>query len=213
MRIQGLHSTAPQGQQHILLGLVLISTLIAMPIYAEPQKEPEKVDLAAMMARAKAFTQPSEHHELLKRFIGTWDTELRLTSFGEEASVDKGTATFSWLMEGRWLKQESTGTVMGMPNQSFMILGYDNFKQSYVAVTVGTFDTAMITVEGDLDPGGDVLIVYGTLDEYLTGEHDKMVKAVYRFVSPDKIVHEIHDLPIGEKNTKVIEMIFSRQRS
>ena len=49
-----------------------------------------------------------------------------------------------------------------------------------------------------------------TLDEYLTGEHDKMVKYVWRFSSKDKMVLEVHDLPIGENNTKVLEISYAR---
>jgi hypothetical protein len=43
--------------------------------------------------------------------------------------------------------------------------------------------------------------MYGTLDEYLTGEHDKMVKSVWRFVSDDEMRLEVHDLAIGESNS------------
>ncbi len=199
-------------QKHRALNLLLGSVLITSSIFAEPQKEAEKIDMAAMMAKAKVLTQPSEHHNLLKRFLGTWDTELKFTMPGMDGPAEKGIATFSWLIEGRWLKQESTGTMMAMPSEGFMILGYDNFKQSYVTVGVSTMDTAMLTSEGDLDPSGDALITYGTLDEYLTGEHDKMVKYIWRFQSADQIILEVHDLPIGEHNAKVIEVKFSRQR-
>ncbi|MDA8016214.1 MAG: DUF1579 domain-containing protein [Thermoanaerobaculia bacterium] len=168
------------------------------------------VDLAAMMNRAREFTAPGEHHQLLSRFLGTWDTEFRITMMPNQPA-EKGEATFGWLVDGRWLKQESTGTLMGQPMQAFMILGYDNFKQSYVTATVGSVDTALLTSEGDLDPGGEVLITYGTLDEYLTGEHDKMVKYVWRFHSEDRMTMEVHDLPIGEKNTQVIEVTYTRK--
>jgi hypothetical protein len=89
-------------------------------------------------------------------------------------------------------------------------MGYDNFKMSFVVTTVSSMDTAMNRSEGDLDPGGKALLLYGTLDEYLTGEHDKMVKTVFRFNSADEIVMAIHDLPIGENNTKVVEIKYSR---
>ena len=84
---------------------------------------------------------------------------------------------------------------------------------SYVFTTVSTMDTAMNHAEGDMDPGGKAMILYGTIDEYLTGEHDKMVKYVFRFLSPDKIVLEVHDLPIGENNTKVLEITYTRATS
>jgi hypothetical protein len=113
-------------------------------------------------------------------------------------------------MEGRWLKWEGSGTMMGMPANLFMLIGYDNFKMSYVATFVSSLDTAMLRAEGDMDPGGKTLLMYGTLDEYLTGEHDKMVKYVWRFESDDRIRMELHDLPIGETNTKVVEYVWTR---
>ena len=48
------------------------------------------------------------------------------------------------------------------------------------------------------------------LDEYLTGEHDKMVKYAWRFLSPDEMVLEVHDLHIGEQDTMVLETRYRR---
>jgi hypothetical protein len=109
------------------------------------------------------------------------------------------------------LKAEGKGKMMGRPIETFYLMGYDNFKMSYVVASISSMDTAMVHSEGDMDPSGKSLISYGTLDEYLTGEHDKMVKSVWRFLSADKMVLEIHDLPIGENNTKVIEITYTRQ--
>ncbi len=167
--------------------------------------------MAEMMKRAKQFTDPGDHHKALERFLGAWDVETSLTMPGER-EPGKGSATFSWLMEGRWLKSELSGTIMGMPVESFSIIGYDNFKMSYVGATVSSMDTALLTYEGDMDPSGKALISYGTLDEYLTGEHDKMVKYVWRFPSEDRMVLEVHDLPIGENNTKVVEVAYTRRK-
>jgi hypothetical protein len=113
-------------------------------------------------------------------------------------------------MDGRWMQLRSSGQMMGMPVQGQSVMGYDNFKMSYVVSAVSSMDTAMHCAEGDLDPGGRALLLYGTLDEYLTGEHDKMVKTVWRFLSDDEMVMEIHDLPIGENGTKVVEIRYRR---
>ena len=197
------------------LSFCLALALLCLPLIASAQDgapQPGQVDMAAMMAKARKLTQPGESHKLLERFIGTWDTESRITMAGMGGKPDKGVATVSWLFPGRWIRVEGKGSFMGNPMESFYILGYDNFKQSYVSVNVGTIDTAMLTAEGDLDPGGKALVSYGTLDEYLTGEHDKMVKYVWRFVSEDRLLLEVHDLPIGEKNTQVIEIAFNRKK-
>lgn len=190
------------------LAILLTLALTSSAGWAQPGEE---VDMKTMMERAKQFTQPGPEHELLQRFVGEWRTEQRITMMGAETKPEVGHSSCSVLMDRRWVRCAGSGSMMGMPMQTFLILGYDRFKKSYVTASLGTMDTALLTSEGDLDPSGEALITYGTLDEYLTGEHDKMVKYVWRFLSDDEILMEIHDLPIGETNTKVVEMRFLRE--
>ena len=199
----------------LLVGLAAVFALVsAFPALGQDTSESDAtVDMAAMMKRAQQYTTPGEHHQLLERFLGTWETATRITMPGVDAPAEKGVAEFTWLIEGRWLQQRLDGTLFGRPASSFSIFGYDNFKQSYVITTVSSVDTAMVSSEGDLDPGGKVLLTYGTLDEYLSGEHDKMVKYVWRFESEDRMTMEIHDLPIGENNTQVVEVIYTRKKN
>lgn len=166
-------------------------------------------EMEAMFAKVAQFTQPGERHAVLQRFLGDWRTETTVTGMG---APEAGTAHGRWLMDGRWVALEGSGTLMGQPNQTFTLLGHDNFKQSFVSTHVSTMDTAMTRAEGDLTQDGRSLITYGTLDEYLTGEHDKLVKTAWRFPSDDEIVLEVHDLAIGEVGTKVIEIRYRRAK-
>jgi hypothetical protein len=180
------------------------------PKPAPGAQPPGITEMQAAMEKARRFTQPGANHKTLERFVGKWTTETRIFMAGKATPAEKGTAEFSWLMPGRWLKHESNGSIMGQPMKTFMMMGYDNFKQSFVSSQVSNLDTAMIYAEGDMDPGGKALLLYGTLDEYTTGEHDKMVRYIWRFPAADRLVLEVHDLPIGENNTKVIEVTYSR---
>ena len=196
-----------------LAGAVLASLLVsAFSAGFVQESDDPPMDMAAMMAQAEKYTNPGKHHELLKRYLGEWDAEVTLFMGGNAMEPTKGRSKSEWLMEGRWLKSDFQGSMMGMPVRIVSIMGYDNFKQSYVVTSVNSMDTIMIHQEGDMDPGGKALLMYGTLDEYLTGEHDKMVKTVFRFLSEDEIVMEVHDLPIGEKNTKVFEIRYKRRK-
>jgi hypothetical protein len=192
----------------------LVAGSFAIPSLLAQEEQPQYTaeHMQEMMAKAKKVVEPGERHKALERFIGEWDTETRFFMGGKPAPPENGSSKVEWLMAGRWIKSESRGTMMGRPAHSFMIMGYDNFKMSYVTSMVSTFDTAMLHSEGDLAQDGNTLITYGTLDEYLTGEHDKMVKYVWRLVSDDKVVMEVHDLPIGETNTKVIEVVSTRKK-
>ncbi len=195
-----------------VLSLVALSGSAGSGLAQESKTAAPQVDMAEMMKKARVYIQPGPAHKVLDRFLGSWDTEMRFTMPGLPPKPEKGTSTCSWLMEGRWVKCDATGTMMGKPLQTFVVLGYDNFKMSYRVMSVSSMDTAMFVSEGDMDPNGKVLITYGTLDEYLTGEHDKMVKYVWRFHSDDRIVLEVHDFPIGETNTKVLEFVYTRRK-
>jgi hypothetical protein len=179
--------------------------------------QPSPADMAAMMDKMKHFIRPGDNHKLLERFVGKWETQTRMFMPRPDGTVqagppEKGASEVTWLIPGYWIRSDLKGPMMGRPFHIISTMGYDNFKMSFVTSTVSNMDTAMRQSEGDMDPSGKVLITYGTLDEYLTGEHDKMVKYVWRFDSDDKIVLEIHDLPIGEKNTKVLEIVSTRAK-
>ncbi len=187
----------------IVLGLALAMTGV---LFARGPQDPP--DMAKEMAKMKKWMEPGKNHEVLKRFVGSWTTETVMMG----APPVKGTAECDWLMEGRWIRLDAKSTLFGKPFHSFSILGYDNFKKSFVATTVSSFDTAMIRTEGDMDQSGKSMISYGTLDEYMTGEHDKAIKVAWRFHSDDRIVMEVHDLPIGETNSKVFEIAYTRKK-
>ena len=193
-----------------LCGVAVLPSLRTAP--SSLPQDPPSTDMKAMQEKAARLIRPGPNHKILERFLGTWTHEIRFWMGDKPTPPKRGETTFSWLMDGRWMKGESRGQMFGKPTQNFFLIGYDNFKQSFVTTSVSSVDTAMLHSEGDMTPDGKALIAYGTLDEYLTGEHDKMVKYVWRFVSDDEIVQEVHDLPIGETNTKVVEIRYQRKK-
>jgi len=165
-----------------------------------------------LVKRLTQYTTPGAEHRLLERFVGEWEARTSVV-MGEQRVASRGTASFAWKEEGRWLESSWSGELAGQQVRAHGWLGYDLFKMSYVWTGITSYDTAMNHAEGDLSRDGRSLVLYGTLDEYLTGEHDKMVKYAYRFVSDDEIVLEVHDLPIGETGAQVMELRFTRKES
>lgn len=210
--------------QTTLLTLALCAppTLAAFSGSQDAAVQDQEQMMAEMMAKAAKYTQPGEAHQFLEHLLGDWDVSASLIMGGEASPPAKGTSSTRWQVEGRWLISEWEGSIMGMQGKVFHVMGYDNLKMSFVWTGFGNFDTAMNHAEGDMAPDGKTLILYGTLDEYLTGEHDKMVKYVYRFdgatddsgelTSVDSYTLEVHDLPIGEENTKVMEFSYTRKK-
>ena len=202
-------------------GLISIAVGFALGAAVVPLTVPRAQDVPAGMAeemkkmieQAGKYVQPGELHKKLADYVGKWDCVTTMTMGpGAAAPVGKSTAEISWLMEGRWLKQETRGTFMNMPYHAFGLLGHDNFKQSFVSSWIDNQNTFKLDSEGRLLQDGKTLILYGTMDEYLNGENDKMVKYVYRWKDADHFNFEVHDLAIGESNTKVVEVAYSRAR-
>jgi hypothetical protein len=166
-----------------------------------------------MMARMAEAAKLGPHHQALAAYVGTWDVEVAMVMPGSPASRSKGTAHYEWVIDGRWLSQRITGELMGQPTESFSILGYDNYAKNHVVVTVSSMDTAMNMARGlVVDPTNKVTAVYGTLDEYTTGEIHKPYKVVFRNISADRHAMEVWDLGIGDAGAKVLEYTFNRRR-
>ncbi|MGQ0612652.1 MAG: DUF1579 domain-containing protein [Planctomycetaceae bacterium] len=203
----------------LTLFLILAATLLgALRLNAGGEggeaRQPSPEEMAAMMKRWQESCTPGEPHQWLAQFVGTWDTTMKVTMGGPgtAAMESKGTAQTRWLVEGKWLSMESSSVMMKMPSKHFGTLGYDNFKRKFVQSYVDSMGTALYTSEGLRDRTGTVLTLYGAMDEPMTGEHDKPVKYVMRVLDNDRLVYEIHDLAIGEPNTMVVEITYTRKK-
>jgi len=162
--------------------------------------------------RWRAFADPGPAHESLARFLGEWDTvtSVWLEPGGEPYSVSEGRAVHTWLEKGRWLALESAGDVVEIPHHGFGILGFDNFKKRHVATFVDNISTGMLYMEGGYTASGDVLQLFGRVDEPLTGEHDRAVRYEFRFAGPDSMMLVVHDVPRGEPDV-VLEIAYHRR--
>jgi hypothetical protein len=189
-----------------------VALAVAVPKVAPrlQQEPPMSEEMKKMMEMGKQFTEPSEAHKKLADYVGTWSCDWKMSMGTGLAPVGTSKAVTSWLVPGKFIKTEIDGTMMGHPFKSFGFAGYDNFKKAYVRSIIDSQQTAILSAQGKLAQDGKTLIWYGTMDEYLTGENDKMVKYVVRWKDADHFIEEVHDLAIGETNTQVIELAFSR---
>jgi hypothetical protein len=172
------------------------------------------LDVEEMMRKWMEVAAPGDPHRKLDYFVGRWETTSRvwMEGPGSEPTVSKGNSEFRWIMDGRFLLDEATGVWMDKPFRGMGITGYDNFKKRYVSFWIDNMGTAMYTSQGSLNPSGKVFTYFGTMDEPMTGEHDKTVKYTNRIVGEDEFVFEIHDLTLAETHTKMAEITYRRKK-
>lgn len=167
-----------------------------------------------MMKRWQEAATPGEPHKALSTMIGSWETNASTWMAPDQPPmVSKGSSVNSSVLDGRFVKQEFSGDMMGMPMLGIGYTGYDNTKKEYVGVWIDNTSTAMYTLQGTLDKSGKVLTMLGTMDDPMTGERNKKVKYVTTFVDADNHAFEMHDLSIKGKNQKVVEIKYTRKKS
>jgi hypothetical protein len=171
----------------------------------------EAIDAEQIMKLWAEMAAPGTRHQRLAQLEGKWKTVSKMWMAGPDAPpiVSTGECQRTMILGGRFLQDRHVGTMLGQPYEGLGITGYDNFKKKYVAVWMDTTGTAIYSMQGNWDPSGTVLSLYGDMDEYFTGEHDKPVKYVTRIVNQDQFVFEVHDLTLGE-HSRVAEVTFTR---
>jgi hypothetical protein len=202
------------------IALACASLLSAAPAFSQENKAGGKddakpaADMQEMMKKWMEVATPGEAHKHLGQFVGKWETVTRMwwEGPGKPPTESKGASETKWIMDGRFLLEESSGEMMGKPYRGMSIMGYDNFKKKYVVSYIDNIGTAMYSGEGKFDMANKVLTSYGKMDEPMTGERDKTVKYVTRVLGKDKYIFEIFEFVGGPNEFKAVEITYTRKQ-
>lgn len=162
--------------------------------------------LAKMQILGEELATPNKNHAFLAQLSGDWITSSSV--LGMEPST--GTASYSMILGYRYLDGMHDGNFLGIPFEGRLTIGYDNYKHKFVASFIDNLGTSMRSAEGMLNKKGDVLSLWGPMDEWMTDEHDKPVKYTYAILDQNNFVVEVHDLALGEQS-KVITVTYTRK--
>ena len=186
---------------------VIVLVLGIYSIAASPTEVPAQT-MARMEKLGKAFAAPNENHEFLARLTGEWDTTTSVMGLPNEY----GSATFAMILGNRFINGDVSGTFANVPYIGRVTIGYDNYKHKFVASFLNDLGTSMLYAEGMLDTSGNTLSLWGSMDEWMTDEHD--IPAMYRFAIFDEnhFTFELHDLA-KNTDTVVIATSYSRVES
>lgn len=204
--------------------LTLVPLLAATLLAAAPGARAEESDQAAMMEMMKkweAVMNPSDDHKRLDALVGTWDTVTQaFPDPSKPPMTTRGKAEIAWILGGRFLQEELTGTMAmpsldgGMKERPFAglgLYGFDVYRKLYVGVWIDSGSTHVATMKGTCDAEGKAFTFYGELDEPTLDVIGRHVKYVRRILGPDKHVFEIYDLHAGE-GYKALEVTYTRRK-
>lgn len=187
--IAGMAIQQPEGKKD--------GAAIGAEVGAEAGAQPD------MQAWMKSMT-PGKHHEWLKRFEGDWEVSFKMymDPAAPPMEVD-ATIAARMILGGRFVREELSGSMMGMPWQGAGMTGYDNNRNLFVTTWADTMGTGIVKAYGNLDKSGKVLTMVGEMDEPMTGEIGKAYMMKTTITGPDSHTFEVIEILYGEPFTVV----------
>lgn len=199
---------------HLCSAIVLTGLFNASPIMGQDKASAEKMDpkVAEMMKKAETLGAPGAAHKLLEPLVGEWTAYVQFwMTPGGPPTPSKGTAKSEWVLNGRFIKEEFKGEMMGKPFTGMMLTGYDNHRKQFSTLWVDDMSTAMLKSEGTADPDGKVFTFLTKMDCPMTGEKAMPIRQVIRIVNADTHVFEMHETREGKEERKTMEITYTRK--
>lgn len=168
---------------------------------------------ADMMACIEAGT-PGAMHAHLASSAGTWTMKTKMwMAPGTEPMQGEGIATFTMMMEGRYLRCEMSGDLPGMgPFNGFGIYGFDNVSQQFQSTWVDNHSTGLMQGTGQLASDGSRLSWKHTYNCPVT-KKATTIREIEYYTGPDSRRMEMFGIePKSGKEFKMMEAHMTRKR-
>ncbi len=192
------------------LGTALVSAAEAMDQAkaANPMMDP------AMMEKMKQLGSPGEQHKVLDTLAGkckhTMKWWMAPDAPPEESS---GNSEKTWILGGRYLKDETKGQAMGQPFEGLGLTGYDNVKGEYTYVWLDNMSTGIMSSTSQYDPATQTFSEKGSFSCPVTGEKNKTFRAVTKIIDNDHFTYTMYSTGMqkdGSPEFKSMEIMYTR---
>ncbi|MEZ5978339.1 MAG: DUF1579 family protein [Planctomycetota bacterium] len=166
----------------------------------------------AMDEMTMRLTQPGDHHAVLGVFVGDWDATVTMWDpRSPEPSVETGTMHAEWIMGGRFLKQNFSATIMGMPFEGMGLMGYSGGEQVYESVWVDNMVTDLAYGSGYASADGLSLTSLSSEIDWETGR-PRDVEERTQIVSKDEISYERwYPATDGGEDVRSMRIVYKRR--
>lgn len=190
-----------------IIAAVVVVMVIATWVQAD-DKAKTPPDQAAIEKMMMEMAKLGPHHEWFKRSVGEWKTKSTVFGMGGDPELTSGTAKFTLLMDGRYLRQSYKSEYGGMPYEGIGLTGYDNAQQKYVGTWIDNFSTGIMHFEGTVDQKTGTETA---TSETVTPLGTMKMKMVTTFEGDDKMTFTMYMLGDDGAETKHMVIDYTRQ--
>jgi hypothetical protein len=173
-----------------------------------PKMSPEE---QAMMAKWQEYATPGENHKLLAFKEGKWTCAVKMwMDPNKPANESTATAEYKWMMDGRYLSDNTEGTFNGQPFHGHGLNGYDNLKKKFISFWIDNMGTGFMTAEGTYDPASKTFKFTGESPNLESGRYVK-TRSEEKVIDNDHWTVSMYEPHSGDgKEFKSLELTYTR---
>ena len=184
--------------------------LCATFVMADEGTHHDQTDMQAMMDVYTKLATPGPQHTLLASMVGTWSTKTKSWMDPKQPPMESGgSCDHTMLLDGRFLRQECTGLMMGQPFTGVGLNGYDNHTHKYVSTWMDSMGTGIYFFEGTANAEGNTITQLSSYDDPMEG-HMKL-RAVTTIVDENSHIFEMFSTGKSGKETRMMEIMYTRK--
>jgi len=191
----------------VLLGLALAAMAAVVVAHVSSAQEGGEDDYMAQYMKAIA---PGPHHKAFEKRVGEWDAVIKLWAGGpgSEPMESQGKCTYELVLDGRFLKQQMEGTIMGMPFVGMGVSGFDKTSGKHTSYWIDSMGTQSVYSEGECSDNCMIESYhFTTTDPVMKTESE--VRMVVNTKDANNHVFEWY-MKIGEEYVKTMEIVYTR---
>lgn len=158
-----------------------------------------------------SLSKPGVPHQLLGSFVGTWDVTISSRSAPDvPPEVSKGVSNISWLLGGRFVREDFKGSVAGEKYEGVGFLGFDNGARLFSAVWMDSLNTSVALSKGRFNEKNSTFQFTGEIYDPLLGRTKTNEMQIKLISSSHYEVSMIDVTPRGER-FKALTMVYRKK--
>lgn len=165
-----------------------------------------------LLTKWSEFATPGVAHKMLDPRVGKWTLEVRQFE-GPNAGTHEstGTSEMKWVMDGRFVQEDATGTFMDMPFKGCGLIGYDNLKKKYVTSWVDNMSTGIMTGESTYDASSKSFNGVSECPDVMAGSYVRS-RSVEKWTDNDHFTTQAFGAGPDGKEFMKMEIAYTRQK-
>ena len=189
--------------------LALVFTVGCSSTKPHPQQGmPSKEQMEAAWKKAST---PTAEHALLRDLAGKWKVTTKFWMMpGSDPEVGKGTSTATMVLDGKFLKEEFSGTFMGQGFKGVGYTGFDTVSSEFNSVWMDSMSTTTMTTTGTYNPTAKTLVFLGNMSCPMSAPEKVRVRSELHLIDSNHHTFTMYGADPQGQEHKSMEINYTR---